>query len=386
MTVRQWDPAAASGLYIHIPFCVRKCPYCDFTTYDLEKNAVRAFLAALEKELRLWREQLGALRFDTVFIGGGTPTTLSASQLVRLMEAVREAFVIADDAEVTIEANPGSVTRAGLRAMRQAGVNRISMGVQAFDDRLLQRLGRNHTVRDVYESFAAMREAGFDNINLDLMFGIPGHTLAAWEETLDEAVRLAPEHISAYSLIIEEGTPFAAAHAAGRLPLPEEEEEAEMYELLCRRLADAGYEQYEISNFAVPGRRCRHNEIYWANGRWLGVGPGAHSAWGFERFWNVGAFDEYAGRIAEGRLPVEGTEPLTADDRMDETMMLGLRLAEGVAVSAFRERFGADPTEVYAESLRRFTAEGLLEVVEGRIRLTPRGRLLGNRVFAGFLR
>lgn len=385
-TAAPWEPAAAKGLYVHIPFCVRKCPYCDFNTFDLERAAVKRFLASLRNEIRYWQEQLGNVRFDTVFIGGGTPTVLSGSQLAEVMAFVREGFEIAPDAEITVEANPGSVTRRGLEAMAASGVNRVSMGAQAFDDALLQHIGRNHSVKDIYESYAWIREAGLANINLDLMFALPHQTMAQWEATLAAVVALNPTHISAYSLIIEEGTPFAALDRLGRLALPDEDLEAAMYETMLDKLAAAGYELYEISNFCRDGMRCRHNEIYWHNGQWLGIGPGAHSYWNGDRFWNVRQLDAYCERTSAGQSPVEGREICDRDTQMDETMMLGLRLTEGVSLMAFEKRFGVSLLDVYGEQVKRLVEGGLLRMDQQRLQLTERGRLLANRVFAAFLR
>lgn len=381
-----WDPAAAKGLYVHIPFCVRKCPYCDFNTFPVERTAVKQFLASLRNEIRYWRQELGNVRFDTVFIGGGTPTVLSGSQLAEVIAFIREAFDIAPDAEITVEANPGSVTRRGLEAMAASGVNRVSLGVQAFDDALLQAIGRNHSVKDVYASYALIREAGLTNVNIDLMFALPRQTMAQWEATLTAVVELNPAHISGYSLIIEEGTPFAELDRQGRLALPGEELEAAMYEAMVDHLSAAGYELYEISNFCRDRMRCRHNEIYWHNGQWLGVGPGAHSYWGGRRFWNVRPLDLYSERVDAGLPAVEGSEVCDRDTEMDETMMLGLRLTDGVSLAAFEKRFQVSLLDVYGEQVDRLMEAGLLRLEHGRLRLTARGRLLANRVFAAFLR
>ncbi len=381
-----WNPAEAKGLYVHIPFCVRKCPYCDFNTFSLERTAVKRFLAALRNEIRYWHQQLGSVRFDTVFVGGGTPTVLSGSQLAEVMMYIRDSFDIAPNAEITVEANPGSVTRRGLEAMVASGVNRVSLGAQAFDDALLQHIGRNHSVKDVYDSYALICEAGLTNINMDLMFALPHQTMAQWEATLDAVIALNPAHISGYSLIIEEGTPFAELERRGQLALPGEELEAAMYEIMIDKLSAAGYELYEISNFCRGQMRCRHNEIYWHNGQWLGIGPGAHSYWNGERFWNVRQLETYSERTQAGRSPVEGSERCDRDMQMDETMMLGLRLTEGVSLAAFAERFQVSLLDVYGEQVEQLVQAGLLRLEQGRLQLTKRGRLLANRVFAAFLR
>lgn len=374
------------GLYVHVPFCVRKCPYCDFNTFDLERSAVRTFLSALHQELILVRDELGPPPFDTLFIGGGTPTVLSGTQLSELVGWVHETVGLAPGAEVSIEANPGSVTVNGLKAMRASGVNRISMGVQSFSDDMLQRIGRNHTVRDVLTSYEMMRSAGIANINFDLMYALPGQSVADWDKTLKAALDLAPEHLSCYSLIIEEGTPFADLHRKGQLDLPLEDDEATMYENTVKACVDAGYEHYEISNFARTGFTCRHNELYWRNEQWLGVGPGAHSFWKNVRFWNERSLDAYTQQISQGRRPVAGKEPRTVDELMDETVMLGLRLVDGLPLAQFNRRFGVHLMDVYPEIVQRLCSWELLEVTGDHLRLTPRGRMLGNRVLSEFLR
>lgn len=374
------------GLYVHIPFCVRKCPYCDFNTYDVEREAVRAFLGALRVELSLIKAHFDPPPFDTLFIGGGTPTVLSGTHLSEVIGWVHETVGLRPNAEVTVEANPGSVTVKGLRAMVSAGVNRISLGVQSLSDELLQRIGRNHTVRDVLTSYEQIRAAGIQSVNFDLMYALPGQTRRDWEETLIGALELGPDHLSCYSLIIEEGTPFASMHRQGRLDLPPEDDEAWMYEETVRLCEGAGYDHYEISNFARPGHECRHNLLYWRNEEWLGVGPGSHSSWQGGRHWNVRGLVEYQDAVARGELPIEGREGLTEDERMDDTLMLGLRLTAGVSLSDFRRRFGRELLAVYGDTVERLTEWGLVEVVDGSLRLTPRGRNLGNRVIAEFLR
>lgn len=371
---------------MHIPFCVRKCPYCDFNTFTVEREAVRGFLGALRAELVFLQEQIDPPPFDTLFIGGGTPTVLSGAQLSDVIGWIHETVGLQPGAEVTVEANPGSVTVKGLRAMVAAGVTRLSLGVQSLSDELLQRIGRNHTVRDVFTSYEQIRAAGIESVNFDLMYALPGQTRRDWEETLAGAIELGPDHLSCYSLIIEEGTPFASLHREGRLDLPPEDDEAWMYEETARRCLAAGYEHYEISNFARPGHQCRHNLIYWRNEEWLGVGPGSHSSWHGRRYWNVRPLHDYMEEVARGRLPIEGGEDLSEDDQMDETLMLGLRLLQGVSLADFQRRFGRELLAVYGDTVERLASWGLVRLEEGHLRLTPRGRSLGNRVIAEFLR
>lgn len=374
------------GLYVHIPFCVRKCPYCDFNTFTLEKHAVRFFLRWLQTELRLIGERFSPPPLDTLFIGGGTPTVLSGAQLSELLGWVHEYIGLSPGAEITVEANPGSVTRRGLQAMRESGINRVSLGVQSFSDEMLRVIGRNHTVRDIETSYDLIRRSGFDNVNFDLMYALPNQTFADWQATLQRAISLGPEHLSCYSLIIEEGTPFGELHARGELPLPPDDEEAAMFEYTIDTCVEAGYEHYEISNFARLGFRCRHNELYWRNESWLAAGPGAHGYWQGKRYWNERGLEEYGRCLEAGELPIDGFETPTLDEQMDETMMLGLRLVGGVDVREFAWRFGRTVDDVYGDTLARLSDWGTVTLEGDKLRLTRRGILLANRVLAEFLR
>lgn len=380
---------AALAVYIHIPYCARKCAYCDFNSYEGrgEAEALR-YLAALTREMELAAAQpaVAGRAVTSVFVGGGTPTILSGDQLARIMRELRRLFSLAPDAEVTSEANPGTVDAGKLAAMREAGFNRLSFGAQAGQDRLLKTLGRIHLASDVEEGVRLARQAGFANLNLDLMYGLPGQTLADWKETLAWSLGLGPEHVSAYSLIIEEGTPFNALHQRGLLSLPGEDEELAMDEAALAAFARAGLEAYEISNYARSGYRSRHNQVYWRNEEYLGLGAGAFGFLAGVRYWNLKRPVDYAAAVLEGdRLPVAGSETPDEATSMGETMMLGLRLAEGVEFEGFRRRFGRPLEEVYAGPIQRLEGLGLLVQSAGRLRLTGRGRLLGNQVFAEFL-
>lgn len=377
------------GLYVHVPFCARKCHYCDFNTYAVDQEAVSAYMRAVAREAAMLGSQTRA-RFETVFIGGGTPTVLSPEQLTTLIDDLRGSFDVAADAEITVEANPSSLSPPKLAAMLEAGVNRLSVGVQSFDDALLQRIGRLHSASQGRRAVLEARRAGFANINLDLMFGLPGQDLATWEQTLDEAVALEPEHLSCYQLIVEDGTLFGRLHAEGQLHLPGEEEELRMFERTRAKLRAAGFEMYEISNYAKPGRRCRHNMIYWRNERWLGLGPGAWSQWDDGgrtiRWMNERSPERYAGRLAAGELPVAEREEVGVDEAMDETMMLGLRMMDGVEDARFSARFGRSVEEVYGPVVSRLTDRGLIAWDGARVRLTDEGAPLANQAFAAFLR
>lgn len=351
---------------------------------------VESFLQALEQEADLYSRQFAnesePPTFDTLFIGGGTPTCLAGKELKRLMQMLQSHFCFSADVEVTCEANPGSSNVEKYGALREAGVNRISIGVQSLDDTLLQRIGRVHSAAEAVESFSAARRAGFSNINLDLMFALPGQSLAQWQQSMRRIIDLNSEHISCYSLIVEENTPFGDAYAAGRLSLPHEDDELEMYEWAIAALRAAGYLHYEISNFALPGRESRHNTIYWRIDPYLGLGPGAHGYWAETRYSNARLPTEYAERLAQGQLPIVETRNVSCDEAMDDTMIFGLRMLSGVERGPFRHRFGIDITDVYADELQRLQALGLIEVSEESVRLSARGLPMGNRVFEAFLR
>lgn len=376
----------AWGLYIHIPFCERKCPYCDFNTYAGLGHLYDRFVWALVTEIRREGERRGHPPARTVFLGGGTPTVLSPDHLALILAATREAFDLPAAAEVTSEANPGTVDRARFQALQEMGVNRLSLGAQSFDEEDLRFLGRIHTVTDIYRAVEDARAAGFTNINLDLMYGLPGQPPERWHHSLQEAIRLAPEHLSCYALTVEEGTPLARWVAEGRVPPTDDDHQAALYAIARERLAAAGYEHYEISNWARPGRACAHNLIYWRGEPYLGFGPGAHSYDGYRRWWTVRSPVEYIERVEAGHSTEAGGEEIDRETAMAETMMLGLRLLkEGVDRRRFRTRFGQDPVDVYGETMARLTKLGLLEVDEARVRLTPRAYAVANRVIVEFL-
>ena len=379
------------GLYVHIPFCIRKCYYCDFNSFRLRGPERDHFLDLLEQEADRWAARLeaagGVPVLDTLYVGGGTPTTLEAGQLARLFGALRQRFPLAPQAEITVEANPGTLTLEKLAALREAGVNRLSLGAQVFDDGLLRRLGREHDAAAIETSVALAREAGIPSLNLDLIFALPGQDLRGWRATLQRALALEPDHLSCYSLIIEEGTPFYRWHQMGRLPRPDEEEELAMYQAAIEAAEGAGLAPYEISNFARPGHQSRHNLIYWRNQPYLGLGPGAHSWWEGVRRANLGPLPAYEAALQAGRLPLEREEPISRALEMDETMFLGLRLTrEGVDRAAFRARFGTEPEAVYGLAIDRLVRLGLLEADAHRIRLTRQGVPVANQVFLAFLR
>ena len=374
-------------MYIHIPFCAVRCHYCDFNTYAGLEKYFEPYADAVREEIRQAAEEYGHLPIQTIFIGGGTPTVLRPDQLGGILAACREHFAVAPDAEITSEANPGTVDQAHFTALRALGVNRLSMGVQSFDEAELKWLGRIHSAGEAEQAFDAARAAGFTNINLDFIFGLPGQAPGAWARTLERAVGLGPEHLSLYSLTVEAGTPLADSVRRGRVPAPDDDLAADLYLASQDLLAAHGYAQYEISNWAKDAsHQCRHNLVYWRDEAYLGFGAGAHSYARDRRWWNVRPVPQYIQRINAGMLAVSGQETVGRRLEMGETMMLGLRLVlEGVGESGFRARFGVSLDEAFGEELAAVTARGLIERLPARVRLTAEGRLLGNQVFAEFL-
>ena len=373
------------GLYIHIPFCRQKCLYCDFPSWAGKEGQMQGYVDALTKEIRKRGTEYTDQQVVSVFFGGGTPTTLTIPMLEQLMQAVFESWNIAEDAEITTEANPGMLDGEMAAALKKMGFNRLSMGVQAWQNRLLKELGRIHTIEVFRENFKAVREAGFTNINTDLMFALPNQTMEDWQETVKNIVAMNPEHISAYSLIIEEGTPFYDRYEKGELKPAEEELDREMYHWAVDYLAEHGYEQYEISNFAKKGRQSRHNRIYWQAEEYLGMGLGSHSYMNGERFHNIYDLQEYIRADGDVSLLKEDIERITDEDARAEFMFLGLRLAEGVSFAGFEERFGQGMKNIYGSQIEELVKDGLLEEDGIGIRLTKRGVDISNYVFEKFL-
>jgi oxygen-independent coproporphyrinogen-3 oxidase len=325
----------------------------------------------------------------TLYFGGGTPSLLPPALVGKVIDTAARLFGLEPAAEITIEANPGTLTREKLDGYRRAGVNRLSLGIQSFHDSILARLGRVHTAREAVTAFAAARESGFANIGIDLIHTLPGETPGMWLDDLHQAAILAPEHISAYALTVEEGTPFHRLDREGKLALPEEEAAVRMFQATAEFLRDTGYEQYEISNFARPGRRSRHNQVYWRRGDYYGFGAGAHSflaesGWGV-RWYNPEAPEQYLGAIREGAPGEEERTALSKNEAMAEFLFLGLRLLEGVEEARFAREFGTAIDVAYPDAVRKLCAAGLLERHAGRIRLSPRGVPLANQVFVRFL-
>ena len=373
------------GLYIHIPFCRQKCLYCDFPSWAGKEGQMQEYVDALTKEIENRGKEYPDRKVVSVFFGGGTPTTLSVPMLEQLMQAVSANWDIAEDAEITTEANPGTLDREMASALKKMGFNRLSMGVQAWQNRLLKSLGRIHSIEVFQENFRAVREAGFENVNTDLMFALPKQTMEDWQETVKNIVSLEPEHISVYSLILEEGTPFFDRYEKGELEPVTEDLDREMYHWAVEYLAEKGYEQYEISNFAKKDRQSRHNRIYWLAEEYLGMGLGSHSFMDGERFHNIYDLQEYISADGDISLLKEDVEIISEEDALAEFMFLGLRLTEGVSFERFRERFGKEMKNIYGSQIETLVQDGLLKEDETGIRLTKKGVDLSNIVFEKFL-
>jgi oxygen-independent coproporphyrinogen III oxidase len=378
------------SLYVHIPFCHTRCHYCDFNTYagilPLREPYVRALITEVELVGQLAQLTDGAPRRSrTIFFGGGTPSLLTVKQITRLLAACRKDFAVDEQAEITLEANPGTLSYEQLKGLRAAGINRLSLGSQSFDAELLHTLGRIHTPDEIVQALSNARAAGFTSINLDFMFGLPGQTMQQWKTTLDRALDLHPEHFSLYSLIIEEGTLFHTWTNEGRIIPGDEDLCADMYEYADERLQTEGYENYEISNWALPGHQSRHNLTYWQNLPYLGMGAGAHSFFGGRRFSNILDPQEYITLLKKQQRPEAESELIDRAHEMSETAFLALRTAQGLHLPTFEERFAEPFTQFVGMRLRTVEEAGLLEQEHEWIRLSKRGRLLGNEVFLRLL-
>ena len=381
-------------LYIHVPFCIKKCAYCDFLSAPAGEEERQRYVETMIKEIQGYRKKYQEYCVTTIFVGGGTPSVLSGEQIKEVFNALRASFVIDAQAEITIEVNPGTVTEEKVEAWMQAGVNRISIGLQSVNDEELQMLGRMHTYKDFLNTYHLLRDKGFNNLNIDLISAIPGQTLESWKKTLSTVAELEPEHISAYSLIVEEGTPFYTIYGEGGAdgnlesmvqPLPDEETERFIYEETETILQKYGYDRYEISNYAKPGYACRHNEGYWRRVNYLGVGLGASSLIENQRFRNFSTYDAYMDAIQNQKLFHEEVESLSVTDEMEEFMFLGLRMMSGISREEFQKKFGKKIETVYEKQIQQLKKDGLIEFVENRIRLTKRGIDISNYVFEQFL-
>jgi oxygen-independent coproporphyrinogen-3 oxidase len=393
--------SAPFSLYVHIPFCTAKCTYCDFNSYAGQDSLMTPYARAVEAEARLWSPQVAGRRVATVFFGGGTPSLLPLPEMEIITTALRREFDIEPDAEISLEANPGTVDAAHLRGLQRLGFNRISFGVQSFHDEELRTLERIHDADEVDDAYRWAREAGFENVNLDLIYGLQWQTLEGWQTNLDRAIAMGPEHLSLYALTLEDGTPLTRDVARGRSHGPDLDLQADMFEWSIERMKQAGYRHYEVSNWSRPGRECRHNLTYWRNGDWLGLGAGAHSHLFGERFADAASPSRYialveeqvtrnkeqegSGDLAPSMAQIGMREVYDQGREMSETAFLALRLREGLDLAAFERRFGVPFERVFGDAMAETQALGLTEVVDGRLRLRDEAVLLGDEAFLRFL-
>ena len=378
-----------SRLYLHIPWCLSKCGYCAFSSRPLEPEKLEQTCNLLLREMELaasWYPHNQPLR--SLYFGGGTPSLLAPEQISRLIDHSRKLFGHTSSIEITLEANPGTVNLASLCSYRQAGVTRLSLGAQSFNDRMLQTLGRRHTADETRSAFRLAQQAGFNSVGLDLICGLPQQTEADWQSDLKEALALQPDHFSVYGLTIEEGTPFASCYPVGSDELPDDDQSANMLETADQLLTAAGYEHYEIANFARPGCRSEHNCGYWQRDGYLGIGPGAHSflrqGWGI-RWGNQGDFETWAAAIQNNSLAATEQQELTREDALSEYIFLGLRMADGISLNGFAEEFGERLEQRFSEAIHQLQQAGLLTCSQDRLCLTKQGMLLSNQVFVRFL-
>ncbi|MDT2847755.1 radical SAM family heme chaperone HemW [Vagococcus carniphilus] len=374
-----------TSAYIHIPFCEHICFYCDFNKVFIEGQPVDDYIESLIKEIRLTKAKFPSDNTETIYIGGGTPTSLSASQLDVLLKGVREELPFKDGDEFTVEANPGDLTLEKLKVLQNYGVNRVSMGVQSFNDRLLKKIGRKHSAKDVYDTMKIFEAANFDNISIDLIFALPNQTMEDFEDTLNQALSLDLPHYSMYSLILENKTMFYNWARQGRLHLPGIDVEGDMFELAIDKMTKAGRHQYEVSNFAKLGKESQHNLIYWNNEHYYGLGAGASGYLGNIRYKNHGPIQHYLKPLEKDELPTITIEELSIENQMEEEMFLGLRKTEGVSIKKFEQKFNRSLDSVYGKTIQQLIEDKLIKKENDYVSLTSKGLILGNEVFKEFL-
>ncbi len=373
------------GLYLHIPYCLHKCGYCDFNSHNINEAEMESYVRALLSEMEQAAKGAKDRRVATIFFGGGTPTTLPFADLARILETCRQHFQVDPEAEITCEANPATIPQTDLAQLREAGFNRLSIGVQSFDPDELKRLERVHSVDEIYLTVERARQAKFENLSLDLMFALPGQAVERWQDNLQKAIGLQPDHISAYNLTIEPDTVFYKQQSQGQLVMPPDDFQRELFEITINTLTSAGYEHYEISNYAKPEKQCRHNLNYWVNGEYIGLGAGASSTFNGEHYKNVNLPARYIMQINETQAAVESRETPDRRQRMGEAVMLGLRLREGLNLSTFEKQFGVTFQETFGETVERLEKMELLEISNGQISLTQQGLFLADSVIVEFI-
>jgi oxygen-independent coproporphyrinogen-3 oxidase len=374
------------GLYLHFPYCISKCPYCDFNSYQLkEDNQISSYISALYQEITAYSQKLKKSNIKTIYLGGGTPTILSGVQINNIIEFCKDKFTIDKNAEITIEANPGTLDGEKINLLIESGINRLSLGAQSFNNLFLKKLGRIHNTQEIIDSYYLAREAGFNNISIDIMFALPDQTTENLQDTLEKALSLKPDHLSLYNLTIKPGTEYYKEYKRGKLKLPDEDEEFDMYNWAINYLEENGFEHYEIANFARPHKRSEHNLIYWQNRPYLGIGAGAYSFIRGYRYMNYENPSRYIKEVMIGKLPVDNGEKLSLRKRMAETIILGLRTKDGVSYKKFKKRFKVVINNIFHKQIKKLVNLGLLQRDDNRIKLTRKGIFLANTVFREFV-
>ncbi len=373
------------GLYIHIPFCVSKCKYCDFNSYKLDLEEKKKYLKSLEKEMSFYKNEIKEKEIDTIFIGGGTPSILRDDEIKILFDNIKTNFKIKKNAEITMECNPGTLTLSKLKIMKDCGVNRLSIGLQAVQNHHLEYIGRIHTFEEFEKNYFQAKEVGFENINIDLMYALPNQNEEDWKETLEKIVELNPAHISAYSLILEENTELFDMYNRNEFKLLDEDTDIVMYEYTINYLKSHGYNQYEISNYAKEGYECNHNILYWKCENYVGIGASASGFLSGTRYNNVSSLSEYAKMILEGKKPIDWEEKLSIKDEIEESIFLGLRMNEGIKFKDFKIKYDLDFIEKYKNEIEKLEKLNLIDVNELGMILTQKGREISNSVFVEFM-
>ncbi|CEN84655.1 MAG: radical SAM family heme chaperone HemW [Paraclostridium sordellii] len=373
------------GLYIHVPFCAQKCYYCDFNSYKIKSNEKEDYLINIEREMHLYKDEFKDKYFDTVFLGGGTPSILKAEELSRLFDKLHENFNIKKDAEITIECNPGTINKEKLKFMKKMGINRLSIGLQAVQNYHLKSIGRIHTYEEFERNYYDAIAVGFNNINIDLMYALPNQKEDEWRETLNKIISLNPSHISAYSLILEEGTKLYDMYENNEFKLLDEDTDIKMYEYTINTLKKYGYNQYEISNYAKTEKECKHNIIYWKCDNYLGLGPGASGYIDNKRYSNVENLKTYNGKLSKNLKPINEEIQLSEKDKIEEFIFMGLRMNEGINLDVFKERFNIEFLDLYKDILDKLIENKLLKLDGSNIMLTQKGREISNSVFIEFI-
>jgi oxygen-independent coproporphyrinogen-3 oxidase len=373
------------GLYLHIPYCLHKCGYCDFNSHNINEAEMESYVQVLLSEMEHAAEGAKDRQVNTIFFGGGTPTTLPFADLARILKACRQHFQVDPQAEITCEANPATIPQTDLMQLREAGFNRLSIGVQSFDPDELKRLERVHSIDEIYLTVERARQSKFENLSLDLMFALPGQTVERWQNNLQKALGLEPDHISAYNLTIEPDTVFYKQQAQGQLKMPLDDFQRELFEITINTLTGAGYEHYEISNYAQPGKQSRHNLNYWVDGEYIGLGAGASSFYNGDRFKNINLPARYIARINESQTAVESRETPDRRQHMGEAVMLGLRLRAGLSLSQFEKQFSIPFQNAFGDTVSRLKQMGLIELHDDHAALTREGLFLADSVILEFI-